>query len=67
MRRTVEIAGFGKITAEESTLNMISLWGQLASEKYNEEGATALAKQAKDIGVMIYKMLDKKGYYTNAE
>ena len=67
MRRTVEVAGFGKITAEESLLNMISLWGQIASEKFKEEGTTALAKQAHDIGVMIYSLLDTKGYYKNAE
>ena len=67
MRRTVEVAGFGKITADESLLNMISLWGRLASDKFKDEGATALAEQAKDIGDTIYHLLDTKGYYKDAE
>ena len=64
MRRTVEVIGFGKITAEERVLDMISLWGRIASDKFKDEGETALAERAQDIGDMIYNLLDTKGYYT---
>ena len=64
MRRTVEVIGFGKITAEERVLDMISLWGRIASDKFKDEGETALAEQAQDFGDMIYNLLDTIGYYT---
>ena len=64
MRRTVEVIGFGKITAEERVLDMISLWGRIASDKFKDEGETALAEQAQDIGDIIYNLLDTKDYYT---
>ena len=67
MRRTVEIPGFGKITAEDITLNMISLWAAMADEKWTQDGARGIAKEAKEASMTIYNFLNEKGYYKNAE
>lgn len=67
MRRTVEIPGFGKITAEDSTLNIISLWAAMADEKWTQDGARGIAKEAQEASMTIYNFLNEKGYYNNAE
>ena len=67
MRRTVEIEGFGKITAEDSTLNMISLWASMADEKWTQDAAYGIAKEAKEASMTIYNFLNEKGYYKTTE
>lgn len=67
MRRTVDIPGFGKITAEDSTLSIISLWAAMADEKWTQDGAHGIAKEANEASLTIYNFLNEKGYYKKAE
>lgn len=67
MRRTVEIPGFGKITAEDSTLNEISLWAITTSHTWEEQGAHAISKEAMTASETIYNFLYEKGFYKDIE
>lgn len=64
---TVEIGYGGKITATKYVLNEISVYAQLASERYKELGYPTLAKQAENVSEAIYNCLFESGHYTKKE
>lgn len=47
----------------QAFLNYMSIFAYEAAERYQERGATALAKQASEFAQSLYEMLDKEGYY----
>ena len=55
----------GKITADQNTLNFISILAREAADEYNREGYDALAKEAKNFALSIYNELEKAGMYKN--
>ena len=52
-----------KVTANKSTLNYISILAFEAADKYEREGADALAKEARDFSNYIYNELEKTGLF----
>lgn len=66
MRRTVTIEFNGKqekITADESVLNLLSMYATEAANRYETLGLNAIRKVAKGVGDDIYDGLAKYGYY----
>ena len=53
----------GEITADEYLLNFISILAGEAADKYEREGAGALAEEARDLANQIYEALSKAGLY----
>ena len=53
----------GKITADKYLLNFISILAMEAADKFEREGAGALAADARDLSNQIYEALSKAGLY----
>lgn len=53
----------GKITADKYLLNFISILASEAADKYEREGAGALAEDARELADQIYEALSKAGLY----
>ena len=53
----------GEITADEYLLNFISILAGEAADKFELEGAGALAADARDLSNQIYEALSKAGLY----
>lgn len=53
----------GKITADQNTLNFISVLAREAADEYNKEGYNGLAKEAREFALNIYSELEKAGMY----
>lgn len=53
----------GKITGNKDLLNYISILAFEAENRYRQEGANALAEDAKEFSVMIYEALLESGLY----
>lgn len=53
----------GEITANEHLLNFISILAGEAADKFDKEGAEALAEEAMDLSNQIYEALYKAGLY----
>ena len=53
----------GKITADQDTLNFISIMAREAAEGYDRDGYNSLAKEARDFARHIYNELEKAGMY----
>ena len=60
---TVEVKGYGKITANKSILNSLSLVFDTAEEKYKAEGKETMAKIMNEASWSIYNALNETGYY----
>lgn len=60
---TIEIKGVGKITAEPETLNLLALFANEASNRYEENSRSAFAKLAKSMNVEIHNALDDKHFF----
>ena len=60
---TVEIKGFGKLTANKDVLNIISMLADEASDRYEELNKIISANQAREIAKDIYDKLEKAGFY----
>lgn len=55
----------GKITGNRNLLNYISLLACEAADKYRQDGANALAKDAELFSDMIYEVLKESGLYND--
>ena len=53
----------GEVTANEHLLNFISILAGEAADKYEREGAGALAENARSLSNQIYEALSKAGLY----
>ena len=53
----------GKITADKYLLNFISILAGEAADKYESEGSSALAENARSLSNQIYEALSKAGLY----
>ena len=53
----------GKITADKYLLNFISILAGEAADKYEREGASSLAEDARDLSNQIYEALSNAGLY----
>ena len=54
-----------KITANRYTLNYISILASEAADKFEREGADAMASEAREFANYIYNELEKSGMYKN--
>lgn len=54
---------YGKITATEDVLNVISLNCSMAAIHYEKEGMKALSDKADTVGREIFNALNSKGFY----
>jgi hypothetical protein len=55
----------GKVTANKNILNYISVLACEAADKYRQDGANALAKDAELFSDMIYEVLKESGLYND--
>jgi hypothetical protein len=62
---TVEVKGFGKITADERVLNLLSMFADEAAGKYKKDDIDLLAEGAKEFSDSIYGALREIGYYNS--
>ena len=53
----------GEITADQDTLNFISILARDAAEEYRKEGYEDLAKESKNFALSIYNELEKSSMY----
>lgn len=60
---TIDVEGFGTLTANRDLMNYISLALFKAGEMYRREGADALARQAEEFSDEIYNQLVAINYY----
>lgn len=65
IRRTVEIEGWGKITATASTLNSISIMLSVSSELNKKQGFIFSAELRDRQSQQIYEALKAVGFYDN--
>ena len=65
IRRTVEVEDWGKITANASALNSISIVLFEAAELNRRQGADATARLRERQSKQIYDALAKTGFYKN--
>lgn len=54
---------YGKITADQDTLNFILVLARDAAQENSKEGYVALAKEARDFARHIYNEMEKAGMY----
>ena len=52
-----------RITASKEMLNYISILAMEAADKFEKEGADALANEARELSNLIYEELSKSGLY----
>lgn len=60
---TIKLDEYGKISADEYTLNYISLLAGEAAERFEEKGVHVLAKEARELHNLIYNKLFEAGLY----
>jgi hypothetical protein len=60
---TVEVRGYGKITASKATLNGLSIIFDNAEELYKTKGNPDMAKIMNGASWDIYNALNAAGYY----
>lgn len=55
----------GEITADERTLNVLSIYAFESARLNNNECFRSLAEESESVGEAIHKALSESGYYDN--